>query len=59
VIDSVGFEAKRGYEGDGEVEVTIFVDGTCHLLRISADEARLAGLAAIKAADDSERRCCR
>jgi hypothetical protein len=56
MADSLSFEPRRGYEGEAEVEVTVFIEGTCHLLTISADEARLAGLEAIRAADGSEPR---
>jgi hypothetical protein len=54
MADSIGAEPSR--RDRGEVEVTIFAEGVCHILTLDADAARLAGLQLIRAADLSEMR---
>jgi hypothetical protein len=54
MADSLGADPSNRERG--EVDVTLFVDGECHIMTIPADEARLAGLQLIRAADLSEMR---
>jgi hypothetical protein len=54
MADSVSAEPSQ--HGRGDVDVTVFVDGECHIITLDADNARLAGLRLIRAADSSERR---
>lgn len=54
MADSLSFEPSRRERG--EVDVTIFIEGQCHIITLEADTVRLAALQGIKAADASERR---
>lgn len=54
MADSLGADPSN--HDRGEVDVTFFANGECYIITISADEARLAGLQLIRAADLSEMR---